>query len=410
MNRAQIVVVGAGPVGLATAAALSARLPAEQATVHLLDAGPPPAVPSAEADWDLRVFAASRASHRLLDRVGAWGAIPADRRQPYAGMAVWDEAARLRFDAGELGFTELGHIVENIWIRAAIFCEMTRTAQVEMGFEERLDRVEFEGDSVRIATDRGKTLTADLLVAADGATSATRRLAGLGAEGVDHQAVALVCHLECERPHDAIARQRFLPTGPLALLPLADGRVSLVWSTTPEDADTTLALDDATFGDKVSEASAYALGALRATTERMSFPLRSMRAEPPARAGLVLVGDAAHTVHPLAGQGMNLGLLDAAALADVVTDAVIAGESPGAMRVLRRFHRRRDQHNRIMQGAFGLIDRTFRAESTAVTLLRRAGLGAVGTASPLRNFLARRAMGIDGDLPELMREQVGPLV
>ena len=403
----RIVIVGAGPVGLATAAALAMRLPAGSATVQLIDAGPPPVTPAPDADWDLRVFAASRASQRLLDCLGAWARIPADRCQPYTGMTVWDEAARLSFDAGEVGLTELGHIVENAWIRAAIFGEIEQNNRLEVRFELRLESITFEGDACRIVVDSGSTLVADLLIAADGAASATRSLAGLGAEVVDHEAIALVCHLQSEEPHGGIARQRFLPTGPLALLPLADGRVSLVWSTTPEDAAASLALDDAAFGERVSVASGFALGALHPTTARASFPLRSMIAEPPTRAGLVLIGDAAHTVHPLAGQGMNLGLLDAAALADVVAAAIASGESPGALRVLRRFHRRRDQHNRIMRGAFGLIDRTFRAQSIGITLLRRAGLAVVGAAAPLRRFLVRRAMGIEGDVPELMRADDG---
>jgi 2-octaprenylphenol hydroxylase len=407
--RPQIVVVGAGPVGLGVAAALDVCLPAGAAGVHLIDAGTAPETPSSDDAWDLRVFAASRASQRFLDRLGAWGQIPADRCQPYTGMQVWEEAAELSFDAGDVGVSDLGHIVENAWIRAAIFGEIERKSNISCSFSTSVDSIEFDGFRYKIAADNGRRWSADLLIAADGAASATRRLAGLGESVMDHQAEAVVCHLACEQPHHGIARQRFLPTGPLALLPLADGRVSLVWSTTPADAAALSSMDDAAFNARVSEASGFALGLLEATTPRAGFPLRSMTADAPSGAGLALIGDAAHTVHPLAGQGMNLGMLDAAALADVVTAAVAAGESPGSLRTLRRFHRRRDGHNRIMQRSFGLIDKTFRANSSGMALLRRAGLATADGLAPLRRFLVGQAMGLSGDLPSMMRADEGSL-
>jgi ubiquinone biosynthesis UbiH/UbiF/VisC/COQ6 family hydroxylase len=406
----RIVIVGAGPVGLAVAAGLSEHLPASS-SIHLLDAGAAPAVPSIDAPWDMRVFAASRASQRFLSRIGAWTRIPSGRIQPYTGMRVWEEAAELRFDAGDLGVADLGHIVENTWIRAAIFGEIARKSTISCMFETKLDAVVFDGDRCNITTDAGTVLSADLLVAADGANSTTRHLAGLSESVLDHCAQAVVCHLSPEDAHGGIARQRFLPTGPLALLPLADGRVSLVWSNTNSEAEALISMDEPGFSAAVSEASAFALGHLEATTVRQSFPLRSMTSDEPHRHGLVLVGDAAHTVHPLAGQGMNLGLLDAAALVEVVSEAVAAGESPGALRTLRRFHRRRDQHNSVMQRAFGLIDRAFRADGTVLKLLRKTGLVTADRVAPLRRFLVRQAMGLDGDLPSMMRvetDAVGP--
>lgn len=400
-----IVIVGAGPVGLATAAALAQTLPAGRGRIHLIDAGPAPAAPAADAPWDLRVFAASRASQRLLTNLGAWAQIPPTRRQPYAAMEVWDEAASLGFDAADLGATDLGHIVENDWIRAAIFAEIERIGRINLEFSTRVKSVHFADERYAIATDNGQIWTPALLIAADGAGSPTRSLLGLGAGVIDHQASALVCHLACETPHGAVARQRFLETGPLALLPLADGRVSLVWSSTTDAVAAMLAMDDAAFSEHVSEASRFVLGSLRATTERLSFPLRSLTAESPAHPGLVLIGDAAHTVHPLAGQGMNLGLLDAAALAEVVVAAIAEGESPGSLRTLRRFHRRRDQHNRMMQLAFAALDRSFRARSFPAAALRRAGLAIVAATPALRRMFMRRAVGIEGDVPALMRPQ-----
>lgn len=407
---ARIAVVGAGPVGLATALAILRDAPAGRVQLQLYDAGPPP---EQGPDWDPRVFALSPASRRLMQHLGAWEHMPSERVQPYPGMVVWDEDGALSFDAAELGESDLGCIVENSAVRAALSQEITAIEALSCQYRSKLNSVEFDGYSVIIGVEQGDQGSVeqrfDLLIGADGVGSAVRRLAGLEQREQPHHATAIVAHLGTGLPHGGIARQRFHPDGPLALLPLADGRVSLVWSAACGRAEELLALDDPGFMAAISEASETVLGEIVSTTPRVSFPLVSRITERPGTGALVLIGDAAHTVHPLAGQGANLGLLDAAALAEVVVEALAVGESPGARRVLRRFHRRRDLHNRSMATAFAALDRGFRSRSGVLTLLRRAGLSAVDAAPSLKHAFARRAMGSVGDLPRSQRRTEPPL-
>ena len=249
-------------------------------------------------------------------------------------MVIWEERQdppgpdALVFDAAELGEPDLGHIGENRSIQAAL----TARAEAMGVILLRADFATLEAtrDAVRIGLGDGREFRAGLVVGADGAESAVRRQAGIETRGWDYGQRAVVAHLDAEKPHAATAWQRFLDTGPLALLPLADGRVSLVWSTLPEQAEELVHCPDAEFAERVTVASAGVLGRLAAATPRAAFPLRLQHARRYAAERIALVGDAAHTVHPLAGQGINLAFLDAAALVDVLGEAVAAGDDPGS--------------------------------------------------------------------------------
>jgi 2-octaprenyl-3-methyl-6-methoxy-1,4-benzoquinol hydroxylase/2-octaprenylphenol hydroxylase len=246
---------------------------------------------------------------------------------------------------------------------------------------------------VTVQLDNGGSVSGTLLVAADGSDSAVRRLLDLPFTGHPYGQTAVVAHVTTEAPHRSTAWQRFLPGGPLALLPLAAGRSSIVWSLPTADADRLLAANDGDFLAELSVASAGVLGALTSCTSRVGVALQALHALRYTTARAALVGDAAHTVHPLAGQGMNLGLLDAAALAAVVEDAVLAGEDPGDARVLRRYERERKGDNLKMLAAFDALNRLFRLPGWAAPV-RALGLRAVNATAPAKRLLMQQALGL----------------
>jgi 2-octaprenylphenol hydroxylase len=248
-----------------------------------------------------------------------------------------------------------------------------------------------------------RRLSCQFVVGADGGQSVARRLAGIGREGWEYGQTAVVAHLSPEHPHRQTAWQRFLPTGPIALLPLADGRVSLVWTTTPEEAVELHATTAEEFSRRVSEASDHALGRLTLASGRADFPLALWHAREYVRPRLALVGDAAHTIHPLAGQGVNLGFLDAASLVQVLAEASAAGAEPHSLRTLRRYERWRRSENAIVLGLCDTINRLFAEKSVAVSGLRRFGMSMVTRQPLLRRALVERALGLGGDVPALAR-------
>jgi 2-polyprenylphenol 6-hydroxylase len=401
-----IAVVGAGMVGAATAALLARKAPG--ATIVVLDAEAPPRWRAAD-EPGLRVSALSEASRRILAACGAWEEIAAGRISPYAQMRVWDGAVpcgapgALRFSSTDVGAPLLGHIVENELVRLALRNALQKLEQVSLMDGARLASLSFAGERAELAIDDGRRLKARLVVGADGGASPSRGMAGLKTEGHDYEQRALVCNLRCQLSHGETAWQRFLPQGPIALLPLADGRVSMVWSTTPDRAAELLAADDESFCLAVTEASDGCLGEMLEAGPRAAFPLRMRHAPRYTRARYALVGDAAHTVHPLAGQGVNLGFLDAAALAQTVAAGIEAGRDPGDPALLRRYERWRKPENVIAMLAFDGINRLFSNDDPALGALRRAGFTMVDRLAPLKGVFIRRAMGLAGDLPDVVR-------
>ena len=396
-----IVVVGGGMVGCAVAALLADAIPGVRLLV--MDAGPRPAWNPAD-EFDLRVSAVSEASRRILARAGAWPAIAAGRVGPYRQMVVWDAAdhpggkTNLVFDCAELGEPVLGHIIENRLMRTALTDALERGG-VEMRFEARLETLEPGPELVELGLAGGERLRARLVAGVDGAASPVRRLAGLGAMGANYGQEALVAHVDFSAAHGEVARQRFLEAGPLALLPLADGRSSIVWSMGPDECRRLSAAREKDFLRELSTASQEVLGPATGVGPRASFPLKWQHAPDYARPRVVLAGDAAHAVHPLAGQGVNLGFLDAAVLAEVLGPAVAAGRDPGDLALLRRYERRRKGENLLAMQSFTGLNRLFSNGSGTVSMLRRAGLAAVSSTPALRRAFMRRAMGLAGDLP-----------
>ncbi|HEY1314971.1 MAG TPA: FAD-dependent monooxygenase, partial [Steroidobacteraceae bacterium] len=359
-----------------------------------------------DADWDLRVFALSRASQRLLEACGIWQSLPAGRKFAYERMCVWDAAGEpqglssLKFDCAELGEPNLGFIVDGrhlLWqsLQAA---RAAGAVLIDAGLASIV-----AGDAdIAARLNDGRTLRSQLLIAADGQESKSRTLLGIETAGHAYHQDALVAHVRTAKPHDNTAWQRFLPGGPLALLPLPEGRSSIVWSVPRAEAARLSALDDASFSAALTAASGNILGECTLASGRARYPLKLQYASQYARPRAVLLGDAAHAVHPLAGLGLNLGLLDCAALAEVFEDARGAGHF-GEYRILRRYERWRRSENLLAAGALDGLERLFSNAQPLRTALRAAGLAAVGRLPLVKRNLAQRALGLAGDVPKMLK-------
>ena len=395
-----VAIVGGGVVGAALACALADK----GLTLTLIDAQTPaPYDPKAEVD--LRVFALSMASRRILEALGAWQAVAVARVSPYRDMQVWDASGTgsVHFDSADLGQPELGYIVENSLLQHMLWARLKGNPKVTLIHPAKAEVLTLDDAGATLVLDGGQRIKSRLVVAADGAGSATRALAGIEVQAEAYGQRAVVAHVRTELPHQATAWQRFLRTGPVAFLPLADGRCSIVWSADEAEATRILSLDDAAFCAALTAASDSRLGAVLATTRRMAFPLQRLHAREYVRGRFALAGDAAHALHPLAGQGVNLGLLDAAALAEVIGDAVHKGRDVGDLGVLRRYERWRKGENLAMIFALDAFKRLFSDENAGISTLRNAGLRAVDRFTPLKHAFVRRAMGLSGDLPALAR-------
>ena len=396
-----LIIAGGGMVGSTLACALGDA----DLKIALLESAPLERIrPSEESDP--RVSAIHRASQRIFAAVGAWDGMAAWRISPFRDMRVWDAGGfgQIHFDSAILGEPLLGWIVENRVIQYALLERARQLPAVDLLCPAALETAwpEDAGGWRARLTD-GREFTTRLLVGADGAQSRVRELAGIDTRGWSYDQKALVATVRTAEPHQETAWQRFLPTGPLAFLPLHDGRCSIVWSTTPEQADQLLALDEYDFAQALTEAFERRLGEIVQVGPRGAFPLRLQHARAYVKPGLALIGDAAHVVHPLAGQGVNLGLLDAATLAEVLLDGLAAGHEPGALRVLRRYERWRKGDNLLMLGIMDGFKRLFGTSLPPARLLRNLGLNLTDAAGPLKNRIARRAMGLEGDLPKLAR-------
>jgi len=406
-----VVVVGAGVVGATMAALLGARRLVGSGRVALIADRLSGAAADAAAadDWDLRVFALSRASQRLLRLCGTWQRLPQVRCFPYERMRVWDASGApagpgsITFDCAEIGEPNLGFIVEGRALTSASLKSAGASGAVFI--EGSVQTLRLDERQACIRLEDGRDLAAKLLIVADGIASKSRELLGIETAGHAYHQDALVAHVRTGEPHQSTAWQRFLPTGPLAFLPLPDGRCSIVWSVAREEARRLRSLDAGAFAAALETASGGALGGMELTTEVASFPLQLKVALDYVRTRAVLLGDAGHAVHPLAGQGLNLGLLDCASLAEALESVRGDAELLGEPRLLRRYERRRKSENLLAATALDALERLFSSSNPLIEHLRGAGLGAVGRVPLLKRELALRALGLSGDVPAFLRTE-----
>ena len=402
-----VVIVGGGPVG-ACAAALLLRGSSDSATPLRVCVLEPhrPTLPKEGSALEPRVVAISRASERILESAGAWNRVLGPRVAAYERMRIWHESGSpsssgaLVFDAADSGEPNLGYIVENRLLQSALLDEVAaQGGHIEAA---GLQDIQFGPDSVVVATSTG-SLRAKLVIGADGARSAVRESVGLTADIADFDQTAIIATVATEQPHERTAWQRFMRDGTLAFLPLADGTSSIVWSADNSLATGLVAMPATEFEMELNRASDLALGVTRLVSDRATFPLKQLAAHRYVTQRCALIGDAAHVVHPLAGQGVNLGLLDAAALVQLVLEARREREDPGALRVLRRYERWRKSEVAFMSTAIRAFDRWLAHGSSPLAKLAQRGLGWVNRSPELKRFFANRALGVAGELPRAAR-------
>lgn len=397
-RRFDIVIAGAGMVGLTIAALIARSEFAGNLSVTIIDAGDEPEFDE-NSDVDLRVSALSPGSAATLTSAGAWESIRSTRSCAFGAMRVWDSKGTfdgpetLRFDAADFALPQLGHIVENELIRYRLLQQIAASG-TSIQFNTPLRRLLAVGERFVLETDGGPSLRPELVIAADGGNSFVREQAGLQTRSWRYGQTALVTHLRTERHHAQTAWQRFLPSGPLAFLPLEDGRVSIVWSTSDQEARDALAASGDELAQLLDDASDGVLGKLTPDGPRAVFPLHARYARNYAVPGLVLVGDAAHSVHPLAGQGVNLGLADAAQLVSAIGTALGNGEYPGDLPALRRYERARKGENQVMLRFIDGIARLFASEVEPLERLRGTGMRLFNRSGPVRRLAIEQALGL----------------
>ncbi|RTR05616.1 UbiH/UbiF/VisC/COQ6 family ubiquinone biosynthesis hydroxylase [Halomonas nitroreducens] len=403
----EVIIVGGGMVG----ATLACLLGQAGVAVTLLDArqGPVDADAVGCGQPGLRVSALTPVSQRLLDGLGAWAWMRARRVTPYRQMQVWDGegTGEVTFSADQAGLPVLGHIVENDVVVAALEARLAALPTVRRRFGARVTGLEATPRGREVVLEGGERLAAPLVVAADGARSPLRELAGIEVEAHDTGHAAVVTTVRTARPHGGVARQAFLADGPLAFLPLTleddAGYCSIVWSTSPEEAMRLTGLSAEALGQELETAIEGRLGAVTVIDQAQAVPLTQRHARRYVLPGLALVGDAAHSIHPLAGQGVNLGLMDVAVLAEELLAARRRGLATGSEVWLTRYARRRRGDNAAMLKLMDGFRLLFGARHPALTLARNLGLAGVDRLAPLKRLLMQQATGRRGRLPASCR-------
>lgn len=402
--RYEVAVIGGGLAGLVAAAALGR----ERIRVAIVEARPQACVPHPERDFDVRVSTVSPVSRRILHNLGVWPRVPVARRQSFESMRVWDRAGfgEVCFDAAMAGLPDLGHVVENRELQVALEAVCAGLDTVRWYRPETVEAIDCGAEWATIHTG-GARLESRLVVAADGARSRARELAGIPTRTHDYGQDAVVATVRTQGRNlhagSPAAWQRFLPSGPIAFLPLPRGWSSVVWSTLPEDAAALENMPAEAFALELERAMEHRLGCVEEIRGRARFALTRVKVSRYLAPRMVLIGDAAHTIHPLAGQGVNLGFLDGAALAEVLSAQLARGRDPGLVGNLRAYERARRAHNETVADAMSAFHHVFTSRLPALGWLRNAGFAVTERSAALKRLFVGYASGLAGELPRLAR-------
>jgi 2-octaprenylphenol hydroxylase len=410
-NIYDVLIVGGGMVG----ASLACALEKSQYRIGLLELNFPQAlqndVPVEVNDFDRRVSAITAASQQFLANIGVWDCLPKNSLSGYQHMKVWDGegTGEIEFHADEIGEPCLGHIVENRVTINGLFTRLKTCRQVEL-LQGQLSMIDEANDNgVQVVTlEDGQKIQARLIVGADGALSKVRQITGIPLAEWDYNHTAIVATVKTEKSHQHTAWQNFLSTGPLAFLPLAsaeDNISSIVWSVESSRAEELLSLDTESFNHALTMAIEGRLGAVLEVSDKFSFPLRQRHAKSYVLDGCVLIGDAAHTIHPLAGQGVNLGFMDAAVLAEELIGASEIRMSPVDDALLARFQRRRKLDNMTMTASMEAFKRLFEADPLPIRWARNLGMKLLNKTPAIKNHIVMQAMGLNGAIPKLAKRR-----
>lgn len=398
-----IIIIGGGMVGLTLAGALKdSRL-----RIAVVEKKFPPEL-KPDDEFDLRVSAISHASQKVFEHIGAWQGMLNRRANPYMCMNVWDAegSGNVIFNADETGVPELGHIIENRIVQLALLEKIRMLDNVAVFEGQAVTEFDYKKQASTITLEDGTELTCRLLVGADGANSSVRKIAGIDLDVADYQQKGIVAVVKPEQHHQHTAWQRFLPSGPLAFLPLANGYCSIVWSADNAESERILALDDEAFCKELGIAFEHRLGNILEAGQRAGFPLIRRHASQYIDEGLALIGDAAHTIHPLAGQGANLGFMDAASLGEIINNAVNQKRDFASLQTLRKYERWRRGENQLMMYSMSGFKNLFGNNNAVVSTIRNIGLSLVENSGVMKSVFVKRAMGFEGDLPEIARDHL----
>jgi len=393
------IVVGAGMVGLTSALGL-AQLGLRVAIVE----GRPPLLAPWKERFDQRTSAINRASQNVFRHLQVWSAMRELGVYPYQRMHVWDEAssAQIHFESAQVGHANLGHIVENRVMVQALWQHAQQQSGIQFFCPAATRHIDNYGDKIVIDLDTQR-ISGKLIVGADGSNSWVRAQMGVTNTEGDYQQSALVATVKLELTHQDCAWQVFRANGPLALLPMRDNHCSIVWSTSKDQASELLELSDAAFNLQLQQALNQRFENIQVCGPRAVFPLRYRHSKHYVKPRLALVGDAAHTIHPLAGQGVNLGIMDSASLLQVMQQALASKQDIGAYSVLRRYERWRRGDNSIMLNSMTGINQLYKNQNNWLVQMRSFGLQTADSIQPLKRFFIHQAMGLQTELPQLAK-------